>query len=369
LFGNVFITALSKRLDAIPTLFPNNIQYLGQLRRQIKDTGSDSWRRLNNKIPDKALCFRGRAYGVPAIIIEIGNSQNWERNDGVKNKAIQYEEDSEGTVTGVLYLGLRERSIAMIGSRSVFPNCPRVKYLDGTLSTHAVEVISLTSLTNLANTESLLSLKFAHFGPGGELFQRLRSEEENMGFFFTFKEILQMMESIDKDIPPSPLPIKPISECVNPMAQRFVLQEDANSLESADPWESVEAIQASLFTIPPDSVDDSFDDSFENFIKYPSADEESDGESGDKEGKGKTSTGDQEGKGKTSTGDQEGKGKTSTGDQEGKGKTSTGDQEGKGKTSTGDQEGKGKTSTGDQEGEGKTSIGESVRRSARLANA
>jgi hypothetical protein len=209
-------------------------------------------------MPDKALSFRGRAYGVPAIIIEIGNSQNWEGNDGVKNKAIQYEEDSEGTVTGVLYLGLRERSIAMIGSRSVFPNCPRVKYLDGTLSTHAVEVISLTSLTDPANTEGLLSLKFAHFAPGGVLLRGLRPEEQNMGFFFTFKEILQMMESIDKDILPSSLPIIPMS---NPMA--FVPLQGADLLEGADSWESVEAIRASLFTTPPN--------------------EESDGESSDKE--------------------------------------------------------------------------------------
>jgi hypothetical protein len=288
------MTALAKRLDAIPTLFPDNTWYLGQLRRQIKDTGSDSWRRLNNKMPDRTLCFRSMTYGVPAIIVEIGNWQNWEGGDGVKNKAIQYEEDSEGTVTGVLYLGFRERSIAMIGSKDVFPDCPRVKYLDGTLSTHAVEVIPLTSLTDPAYTECLLSFRFAHFGPGGELLQRLRSEEENMGFFFTFKEILQMMKSIDKDILPSPLPIKPISECVNPIAQRFVLQEDANSLENADPWESVEAIRASLFTTSPDSPPYCTAPADIDIVEHPSTDEEdsSDGKSSDKEWKGKrTSTG------------------------------------------------------------------------------
>jgi hypothetical protein len=283
------MTALAKRLDAVPTLFPDNKRYLGQLREYIGDTGSDSWRRLNNKMPDRTLCFRGMTYGVPAIIVEIGNWQNWEAGDGVKNKAIQYEDDSEGTVTGVLYLGFRERSIGMIGSRSVFPDCPRVKYLDGTLSTYAVEVIPLTSLTDPAYTECLLPFRFAHFGPGGVLLQSLRPKEQNMGFFFTFKEILQMMESIDREILPTPLPIIPISECVGPIAQRFV------PLEDADPWKSVEAIRASLFTTPPDSPPYcTVRADVEDFVEHPSTDEEdssSDGKSPDKEWKGEASTG------------------------------------------------------------------------------
>jgi hypothetical protein len=33
---------------------------------------SEGWPQLNNKIPDKALCFSGKAYKILAIIVEIG---------------------------------------------------------------------------------------------------------------------------------------------------------------------------------------------------------------------------------------------------------------------------------------------------------
>jgi hypothetical protein len=224
MFGNIFMAALSKRLDAIPTLFPDNEQYLTNLRQHIINTGSDSWPQLSNKKPDMALCFYGMKYGMPGIIFEIGNSQKWEGNVGIKNKAIQFEDDSKGTVTGVLYLDRPGRNIAMIGSKDIFPDYPRVKYLDGTLSTHAVEVIPLTSLTDPAYAKCLLLFKFAHFGPGVILLQHLRDEEQNMGFFFTFKEILQIMESVDKYMPLNPLPTIPtkISE-----------DEDEESVEDA----------------------------------------------------------------------------------------------------------------------------------------
>jgi hypothetical protein len=249
MFGNVFMTALLKRLDATPTLFPDDEQYLRNLRQHIIDVGSDSWPQLSNKKPDMTLCFYGMKYGVPGIIFEIGNSQKWEGNGGVKNKAIQYEEDSEGTVTGVLYLDRPGKNIAMIGSKDIFPDYPRVKYLDGTLSTHAVEVIPLISLTDPTYAECLLSFKFAYFGPGVILLRQLRNEEKNMGFFFTFKEILQMMELVDKYFPLNPLPTIPTKISGDEDEESVEDARRQEPIEDARPWDSVEAIRASLFTI------------------------------------------------------------------------------------------------------------------------
>jgi hypothetical protein len=234
------MTSAKKRLDAVPRLFPENIAYLDELRGNIDDTRSGSWRRLSDRMPDSTLSFDGATYGFPGFIIEVVDSQNWERNEGVKNKAVQYEDDSEGMIAGVLYLGYGYRSIGMIGSRSIFPSCPPVKYLDGTLSTHAVEVIPLTSLTNPAYSECLLLLKFAYFGAGQVLLRSLEPEEQEMGFFFTFKEILQMMEMVDKKVPSSPRPVD--------AAEKY------DPLERQKPWNSVTTIRASLFTTPPDSL-------------------------------------------------------------------------------------------------------------------
>jgi hypothetical protein len=249
MFGSVFLAALSQRLNALPTLFPNDEQNLRNLLQNIVNVGSDSWPQLSNKRPDMTLCFNGMKYGVPGIIFEIGNSQKWEGDDGVKNKAIQYEEDSKGKVTGILYLDRLGKNIAMIGSKDIFPNYPRVKYLDGTLSTHAVEVIPLTSLTDLTYAECLLSFKFAYFGPGVILFRQLRNEEKNMGFFFTFKEILQMMEAVDKYFPLNPLPTIPTKISADEDEESVEDARRQEPIEDARPWESVEAIRASLFTI------------------------------------------------------------------------------------------------------------------------
>lgn len=135
-----------KRLNALSSLFPKNNEYLNALCQNVLDTGSASWHRLSNKIPDSTFAFRGARYTFPGSIIKVSDSQSWERAEGVKNKAAQYEDDSGGMVAGVLYLGHGDKSIAMIGSKTIFPSSPPVKYLDGTLSTHAVEVIPLTSL-------------------------------------------------------------------------------------------------------------------------------------------------------------------------------------------------------------------------------
>jgi hypothetical protein len=70
----------------------------------------------------------------------------------------------------MLYLDFREKSITIIGLRSVFLNYSRVKYLDGTLFIYAVKVIFLINLTNPAYTEYLLSFRFAHIGFKKELF-------------------------------------------------------------------------------------------------------------------------------------------------------------------------------------------------------
>ena len=47
-------------------------------------------------MPDNAFCFNGAKYGFPGFIVEVADSQNWEGGKGVKNKAIQYEDDSGG---------------------------------------------------------------------------------------------------------------------------------------------------------------------------------------------------------------------------------------------------------------------------------
>jgi hypothetical protein len=194
---------------------------------------------LRNKIADSAFSFYGTTYGFPGFIIEVGDSQNWERDEGVRNKAAQYEDDSGGKISAVLYLGCRDKSIAMIGSKTLFPSSPPVKYLDGTASRYAVEVIPLTSLTDSAYSECLLILKFAYFGAGKSLIPSLEPEEHEMGFFFTFKEILQMMELVEKITPSSPQPTD---------AKKF------NPSEIQLPWNSDTAIRASLFTTPPESL-------------------------------------------------------------------------------------------------------------------
>jgi hypothetical protein len=277
------MTALAKRLDAIPTLFPDNEATISYLREEIAGMRSGGWSLLKNKMPDSTLCFKGAAYGVPAFILEVGKSQNWATDAGVKNKAIQYEDDSKGTVKTVLYLGIGERRIGVIGSKAVFPDCPQVKYLDGTLSTYAVEVIPLTSLTDAMYEECLLLFRFAHFGPGAELLTQLQPDEEHMGFFFTFKEILQMMEWVDENCLSNPLPIIPI-----PDRSRSLPIPQMN----ARPWNSSKAIKASLFTKPPVSPPYcTSQPGVEDFIEKDSSSDKdessSDDKSSDKEWRGK----------------------------------------------------------------------------------
>lgn len=191
-------------------------------------------------MPDTTFSFDGTAYGFPGFIIEVGDSQNWEKGEGVKNKAAQYEDDSGGMIAGVLYLGCGDRSIGMIGSKTVFPSSPPVKYLDGTLSTHAVEVIPLTSLTDPQYSECLLVLKFSYFGAGQVLLHSLEPEEHEMGFFFTFKEILQMMEVVDKIVSSGP--------------KAADVVEKFDPLQRQKPWDSVVAIQAGVFRTPLESL-------------------------------------------------------------------------------------------------------------------
>lgn len=188
-------------------------------------------------MPDGVFSYGGQQYGFPGLIIAVGDSQRWEGKEGVKNKAIYYEDESEGKVTGVLYLSYRDRSIGMIGSKTIFPDCPRVKYLDGTPSTYTVEVIPLTSLTDPVYSECLLPLKFVYCGAKQVLRRSLKPAEQDMGFFFTFKQILQMIEMVSKEVSSSP------------PEDRF---DPHNSLKTKRTWDLATAVQASLFTTPPE---------------------------------------------------------------------------------------------------------------------
>ena len=80
----------------MPSLFPENSDYLNALCENIFRSHSALWPQLNHKMPDNAFCFNGAKYGFPGFIVEVADSQNWEGGKGVKNKAIQYEDDSGG---------------------------------------------------------------------------------------------------------------------------------------------------------------------------------------------------------------------------------------------------------------------------------
>lgn len=231
------MTSAQKRLDAVPSLFPKNSDNLNVLRGDIVNTHSVGWPQMPHKLPDATFSLGAQIFGSPGLIIEVGDSQHWKKERGVRNKAIQYEDDSNGMAAGVLYLGYGDKSIGMIGSKTVFPNCPPAKYLDGTVSTHAVEVIPLTSLTDPAYSECLLVLKFAYLGAGQVLLRSLEPEEHDMGFSFTFKEILQMMEMVDKAV-------------TSPAA---VSTKQYRPLNLQRPWDLVASIKASLFKTPPKS--------------------------------------------------------------------------------------------------------------------
>lgn len=235
--------AVTKRLEALPSIDPAQKDYLARLCNNIVDVGSTSWSTLQNRQPDRAWTYLGNSFpDYPGLAVEIGDSQAWEGEQGVKNKAIGYEDDSRGMVTGVVYFDLEEQTIAMIGSISIFPDCPRVKYLDGTFSTHAVEVIPLTKVTDATYVDCLLPLKLVYFAPGNLLLNMLQHRQHDanitdIGFYFTFQEIGEIMKRVN--YPTTSLSHAPI---LDPNNEPALLER---------PWEFAEAVRESLFTTPP----------------------------------------------------------------------------------------------------------------------
>lgn len=192
--------------------------------------GSANFPSLVNKAADSAWGLVNMKY--PGLLVEVGNSQEWTGRPGVRNKAIAYEDDSGGSVIGTLYLGLKGESIGMIGSKAVFPDCSVARYLDGTKSEYAVEVIPLTSLEDYP--QCLLLLKLTCFGAGQKLLPSLKPEELDMGFHFTFKEILEMMKMVENNTTSKP-------------GEEFTFEEHERH------WDLPQAIQKSIFK-PPTSL-------------------------------------------------------------------------------------------------------------------